>query len=80
MFADILNVPIEVTVCEELGALGAAMCAGIGVGLFSSYQDAVARMVRVSRTVRPCAENVPVYQKKYLRYQRCVSAMQSAAE
>ena len=80
MFADILNVPIEVTVCEELGALGAAMCAGIGVGLFSSYQDAVARMVRVARTVHPCAENVPVYQKKYQRYQRCVSAMLSAAE
>jgi L-xylulokinase len=80
MFADVLNVPIEMTAGDELGALGAAMCAGIGVGLFSSYQDAVARMVHVSRTVPPCAKNVPVYEKKYQRYQRCVSAMQNAAE
>ena len=63
MFADILGMPIELTACEELGAMGAAMCAGIGVGLFSSYEDAVARMVRVSRTVRPCAADAAVYEK-----------------
>ena len=37
--------------------MGAAMCAGIGVGLFTSYQEAVERMVRVSRTVSLCAED-----------------------
>ena len=54
------------------------MCAGTGVGLFSSYEDAVARMVRVSRTVRPCAADAAVYEKKYARYQRCVIAMKNA--
>ena len=32
MFADVLQLPIELTDCEELGAMGAAMCAGVGVG------------------------------------------------
>jgi L-xylulokinase len=80
MFADVLQLPIEVTAIEELGAMGAAMCAAIGVGLFKSYQEAVSRMVRVARTVYPCEENVAVYKKKYARYQRCVSAMQSATD
>ena len=34
MFADVLQLPIECTACEELGAMGAAMCAGVGVGIF----------------------------------------------
>jgi L-xylulokinase len=78
MFADILGMPIEVTACEELGALGAAMCAGIGIGIFGSYQEAVNRMVRVSRTVAPRAAEAAVYEKKYARYKRCVTAMQGA--
>jgi L-xylulokinase len=80
MFADVLGLPIEVTAAEELGALGAAMCAGIAVGVFPSYQEAVTRMVRVSRTVHPRGELAAVYEKKYQRYRRCVTAMQGAAD
>jgi L-xylulokinase len=80
MFADALGIPIELTACEELGALGAAMCAGIGVGLFGSYPEAVTAMVRVSRTIEPRRENAAVYGEKYRRYGRCVAAMQAAAE
>ena len=41
MFADILERPVELTKVSELGALGAAMCAGIGAGLYKDCEDAV---------------------------------------
>ena len=43
MFADVLQLPIELTACEELGAMGAAMCGGVGVGIFGSFEEAAAQ-------------------------------------
>ena len=78
MFADILQLPIEITGSEELGAMGAAICAGVGVGMFASFEDAVARMVRVARTVDPDPSCKAVYDEKYGRYQRFVGALRNA--
>ena len=80
MFADVLGVPIELTASEELGAMGAAICAGTAVGLFSSYPEAVARMVRVARTVEPRPAFTELYARKYARYQRYVKALANAWE
>jgi L-xylulokinase len=80
MFADVLGLSIEVTASEELGAMGAAICAGTGVGLFSSFEDAVARMVRVSHTVQPQPANTKLYAGKYARYQKFVKALAEAWE
>ncbi len=77
MFADVLQLPIELTSCEELGAMGAAICAGVGVGVFGSFEEAVARMVRVSRTVEPNRENRQVYCDKYGRYTRHIDALRA---
>jgi L-xylulokinase len=77
MFADVLQLPIELTACEELGAMGAAMCGGVGVGLFGSFEEAVQRMVRVSRTVEPRKEYRDVYEEKYGRYRRSIEALRS---
>ncbi|MGO9309846.1 MAG: FGGY-family carbohydrate kinase [Spirochaetia bacterium] len=78
MFADVLQLPIELTACEELGAMGAAMCGGVGVGLFGSFEEAVQRMVRVSRTVEPRGEHRQVYAEKYGRYRASIEALRSA--
>jgi glycerol kinase len=50
--ADILNVPVERPVVTETTALGAAMCAGLGVGLFSSVEE-VGRNWQSDRVFRP---------------------------
>ena len=78
MFADVLGFPIEVTACEELGAMGAALCAGVGVGIFQDFPDAVARMVRVSRTVEPDAATAGVYEEKFGRYCSAINALRAA--
>jgi L-xylulokinase len=78
MFADVLQLPIECTASEELGAMGAAICAGVGVGLFGSFEEAVQRMVRVSRTVEPKKENREIYSEKYGRYRGHIEALRAA--
>jgi L-xylulokinase len=78
MFADVLQLPIELTACEELGAMGAAMCGGVGVGRFASFEEAAKSMVRVSRTVEPRRENREVYAAKYARYRQCIDALRRA--
>jgi L-xylulokinase len=78
MFADVLGIPIELTSNEELGAMGAAICAGVGIGLFASFEEAVARMVRVSHTVGPRADQTELYSTKYSRYQNYVRALAEA--
>ncbi len=75
MFADVLQLPIELTACEELGAMGAALCAGVAVGIFGSFPEAVAQMVRVSRTVEPGTANRAVYLDKYGRYRKYIEAL-----
>ena len=75
MFADVLQLPIEVTRSEELGAMGAAICAGVAVGMFESYGDAVARMVRVARTVDPDPARRAIYDESYGRYSSFVGAL-----
>jgi L-xylulokinase len=75
MFADALQLPIEITASEELGAMGAAICAGVGTGVFSSFEDAVSRTVRVSRVIEPRPHHADLYEQKYARYKKIIAAL-----
>ena len=77
IFADVLQTPIEITSGTELGTLGAAMCAGVATGHFSSLENASNSMVRVVRTVLPNPENKTVYEEKYARYKKTVETLAS---
>ncbi|MDR0448490.1 MAG: carbohydrate kinase, partial [Treponema sp.] len=48
MFADILGVRVEVPEAEELGALGAAMLAGVGVGVYKDVVESVNACTKIS--------------------------------
>jgi sugar (pentulose or hexulose) kinase len=51
------------------------MAAGVGVGLFSSFEEAADRMVRVTRTVDPDPRAGPVYDEKYAHYREAIAAL-----
>lgn len=72
MFADILQIPIEITEGTELGALGAAVCAGVASGTFCSFQEAVDSMVKVSSVFYPDSRNEEIYARKYERYKKAI--------
>lgn len=68
IFADVMQVPIEVVQGKEQGAQGAAMAAGIAAGIYTDYSDAVARTVRVTKTILPYKGQSAVYRQKYAAY------------
>ncbi len=75
MMADALQIPLEVVASTELSAMGAAMCAGIGCGLFADFADAVENMVRIDRTYSPDPALASVYAEKYARYENALAAL-----
>ena len=66
--AAVLQRPLQLLAEPEAPALGAAILAGTGVGIFGSTQDACAAMVRTGPVVEPAAELVGLYEDVYLRY------------
>jgi xylulokinase len=51
--ADVTGLPVEVPEVEEATSLGAAILAGIGVGLYRDEQDAYERVYRVGKIYLP---------------------------
>jgi len=75
MFADILKKPIELTEVPELGSLGAAMCAGIGAGLFESPQESVDKCVHIVKTFYPNPDKLVAYQESFERWNRAYDSL-----
>jgi len=75
MFADVLQMPIEVTSSSELGAHGAAICAAVGVGQYANVDDAVAKMVKIKKVFTQDESKKEIYDKKYKRYLEAIKAL-----
>lgn len=71
MFANVLNKPVELTAVSELGALGAAMCAGIGAGLFKDCYDAVEKCVNITKVYKPNKDKLDAYEEAFKIWERC---------
>jgi xylulokinase len=63
--ADVYNKKIETVKCEEATALGAALFAAIGAGVYKDVHEAIKNMVQVDYRIEPIPENVAKYQKLY---------------
>lgn len=68
MFADIFEKPIETLEVSELGCFGAAMCVGVGTGVFKDLADAVSKCTRVKETYYPNPDTRDAYRKAYERW------------
>ena len=68
MLADIYNCPIKTCTSKEGPALGVAILAGVGAGIYPSVEEACAKMIRYNPAQNPEPENVPEYQKYYEIY------------
>jgi autoinducer-2 kinase len=63
--ADVLGVPVKVPVVKESTALGAAVYAGVGAGVFSDAGEAARRIVRFERTFEPNQSATAAYAALY---------------
>ena len=66
--ADTLDVPVHVPVVKESTALGAAIYAGVGAGLFPDAADAAAKLARFEHTFVPAPAAVAAYRELYRRW------------
>lgn len=78
MFADAIGIPMEVVDGEETGARGAAMCAGIGIGVYENYQDAVEKTVIVKHRYEPDHAHTALYRECFAEYKNLVQVMNEA--
>ncbi len=66
--ADVCQVPIYLTAQPEATALGTAVCAAVGAGLFDSLPEASGQMVRVAREIEPNELWADTYDRLFERY------------
>jgi autoinducer 2 (AI-2) kinase len=68
IIADTLGLPVRIPVVKESTALGAAILAGMGAGLFPDPVAVAARLARFERTVLPDPDAVSAYDELYHRW------------
>lgn len=68
MVADVTQVPVRVPAVHESSALGAAMCAARGVGIYRDLRDAVQGMCRWAEPVEPHQALRGTYRTLYRRW------------
>jgi len=75
IFADVFQTTVEIPDGTELGALGAAIAAGVASGCFKDYNEAIEKMVSFSKRIEPNPDMKKVYEEKYARYKKVIEAL-----
>ena len=73
--ADVIGLPLHVTVCGEAPALGCAILASVVGGAHASIADAAAAMVHSVRIVEPDRTSHAAYASHYAAYSQLYHAM-----
>jgi xylulokinase len=73
--ADMVGKPFETPQVEEATPLGAAILAGIGVGLYRDEQDAFQRVYRSGRVYEPDLKLTAQYAERFAAFQRLYPAL-----
>lgn len=74
--ADVTGKEIVVPASDTATTLGAAILAGVGVGFYESYEEAVALTVKETRRHIPNPENKEVYEKNYETYLKLYESLE----
>lgn len=75
LFADNFAMPIEITQERSVSALGAALCAGVGAGVYETINDAVSQAVAKRQEYRPDHDRKSRLDGKYKLYCRVAEAL-----
>ncbi|HVJ07915.1 MAG TPA: xylulokinase [Acidisarcina sp.] len=75
--ASVYNHAAEILAAEEGGAFGAALLAGVGIGVWPTADAACTTTLQVAERVEPDADAVRAYDAGYRIYQRLYPALRS---
>lgn len=73
--ADIIGVPVERPQVADCAALGTAMCAAVGGGLYETVRQATRAMHHNARAFEPDPTKRQLYEHLYRRYERLSAAI-----
>ena len=75
MLADLYGCPVKTTQNKEGPALGVALLAAVGAGVYSSVPEACRAVIAADKIQQPIAENSEKYEKVYAMYRKLYPAM-----
>ena len=78
MLADTFNCEVKTVVSKEGPALGVAILAGVGAGIYKSVEEGCRAVIRTNPPQPPVAENVPQYEKFYQIYRSLYPALKDS--
>lgn len=78
--SDVLNIPVHVPKVKEATALGAAILAGKGVGIYTDIEETVHKVVKIEKTYQPDPENAGVYAELYKDWRKVYQAQLDLAD
>ena len=78
MLADVYNCPVSTVASKEGPALGAAILAGVGSGIFSSVEDGCKKLTNTSPPQFPIKENSEKYEPFYQLYKSLYPCMKNS--
>jgi len=74
ILADVTGCTIKIPRVTEATALGAAMAAGVGVGIYESITDAAKELVVWEKTYKPNLENKKIYDELKVKFEKAYEA------
>ena len=77
MLADLYACPVKTTQNKEGPALGVALLAAVGAGIYSSVPEACKAVILPDKVQNPIEENTKEYEKVYAVYKKLYPAMKS---
>ena len=78
MLADLYACPVKTASSKEGPALGAAILAFVGAGVYSSVPEACRKIVGTDKICEPVKEDVPAYESFYRLYTELYPAMKDS--
>jgi len=75
--ADILGKPIDVVAGNEAGTIGCAIIAGVGTGLYRTYDEGASQLISIERRYEPQKKQQEMYHEYYERYKKIYKLLQT---
>lgn len=70
ILANVIQTRVQVSTLREGTSLGAAICAGVGTGVFSDFTDGVNKLVNLEKDVTPTEALSGQYEEAYNRWMK----------
>ena len=78
--ADVYGLPAEILAAEEGAAYGAAILAGVGIGVWNDVDSACKSVTNVVQRISPDPESAGIMQEQYEKFRALYPALKSIAE